>query len=150
MTQKEQGIPVEAPDTYMVVSCRDDETVAVGKTLAAALVGRGSPDSCWGWRVVAVFGSEMRAVPKAAYAEPNPPSREEALAFIRPRAAAVAADPDSIERIVGLFRCSATDPEEKQVEEYIASAQWKLRAQPDEEWYAATSPGNPVVGEPVR
>ena len=78
-------------------------------------------------------------VPREAYSEPNPPPEDEATAFIRDRAAKIAASPDpatSFHRARGCIRCDCDDPEAKQIVDYIKTAPWRLRKEPDEQWWA--------------
>ena len=130
------------PLAYIVVSGRDDGVIASGPTLRATVSGLDGPGVGFGWYVNALVGTERIVVPKAAYAEPDSTNHEEALSFIRKRAARIAAaiaagrNP-SMERLYGCARCDCDDPEEKQIADYIATAAWKLRAEPDETWWLA-------------
>lgn len=77
-------------------------------------------------------GGREALVEPERYSRPNPPTREEALAFIRGRAEKIrqarAAHPQhvSINELRGLFRCHPDDPEEKQIADYLRTAprQW--------------------------
>lgn len=123
-----------------------DDHVGTYRTLRAVVDAGRARALNWvalGWvRIEAVFPNGARDVPREAYQRPDPPSREEALAFIRARAAKIAASPDpenSFYRAMGCGRCLATDPEEKQVADYLASAPLVWRDDPDGDWWRVSS-----------
>lgn len=129
---------VENPFGYIVQRFRDGDVLASGPTLKEAVTGLESPDSGFEWFVTALVGTTRVRVPREAYLEFVEPSHDEALTFIRDRAAKIASSLNpatSFYRASGCMRCNCDDPEDKQVIDYIKSAPWKVRDTPDENWW---------------
>lgn len=133
------------PAAYVVIGGRDDSLVCSGATLRETVNGLDSPDWGFTWSVLAIRGKEQTPVPKEAYAEPDPPTETEALEFIRDRQAKIDQSlregrGAEIYRVSGCMRCNCDDPEPKQVQDDIATAAWRLRAEPDEAWWTTPHP----------
>ena len=130
----------EPPFAYTQLRGRDDTVVAVEQTLHA--VSRGTENDQWGCSIYAWWPDGIYdEVPREAYVQPAPPTREEALTFIRGRQQRIeekqALQHDtSLTKLLGLGRCNSDDPEEAQVQDYIATAPWRVRPVVDEGWWA--------------
>jgi len=130
----------EPPFAYTLLRGRNDIVVAVEQTLQD--VSRGAGDDQWGCFIYARWpGGIVGKVPREAYMQPTPPTRDEALAFIRQcqqrvEEARALKQNVSLLQLMGRARCDADDPEEKQVTDYIATAPWTVRPVVDEGWWA--------------
>jgi hypothetical protein len=130
---------VSRPFAYAVIDLRDDSLVGVYCCLK--LAAPDATESLWGTRVHAFWpDGREETVPREAFRQPAPPTEAEALEFIRDRAKKIAdslaAGQDAaIWRASGCLRCDCDDPEDKQVADYIRTATWEPRAEPDEDWW---------------
>lgn len=140
--------PREAPFAYAVVFSNgwtDGDLAGVRPTLREAVEMWDDPHR---YPEITAYWRDGRShlVPREAYQRPEVPTRDEALAFIRDRAAKIAASPDpatTFYRAMGCVRCNCDDPEEKQVADYIASARWVLGGIDDDWWHSLPAPKAP-------
>ena len=128
------------PFAYLLHSSRDRTILAVAPTLQA--VSRKACNRTLGCYISAWWlDGTIEIVPRTAYMQPNPPSQEEALEFIRARQqardVAIAQGRDgSLVALRGWARCNIDDPEQQQISDYIATAPWSVRGIVAETWWA--------------